>query len=152
MSYQISYSLQDDLLHITVSGTLSTPDTVPVWREILELSQQRQPERILLECILHTDQLSMHHCFELIDHLPMLSRLLHCKIALCEKNAGDEARRLFQFIETAAQDRGAQFRFFDTTENARRWLNSTEQWSDPLSSTEQWSEPLNKPQQAVQSE
>ncbi|QHI69514.1 hypothetical protein [Tichowtungia aerotolerans] len=122
MSYQISHSYQDDVLHITVSGILNNPDTLLVWHQVVEISHGHRPRAILLECSLNADRISMDHCFELIDRLPLLCRLLNCRIAIFGRKIEDETRDLLKFVETATRDRGAKVKLFGAIENARFWL------------------------------
>lgn len=122
MSYQVSHTHKDDTLHISVSGIFNHVDSLPVWQQVFELSHQIQPRSILLECTLHADRLSMDHCFELIDRLPLICKLLECKIAIFGKKIGDEARELLKFVETASCDRGARVKLFHAAEDAHHWL------------------------------
>lgn len=125
MSYNLKHIHKDNILHVTLKGTLSHANHLDVWKQIFDLSQGHTPIGILLECILSTQRISMTHCFEMIDRLPLLSSLLNCRVALCETESGDEVHDLFRFVETAAQDRGANLRFFNTAEDARLWLSNS---------------------------
>ena len=122
MSDRVSHIYDDDVLHITVKDALHNADHLPVWSRVFDISHQHGSERILLECVLNSDRISMAHCFEMIDRLPFLCRLLDCRIAMFEQNAGDEARELLRFVETAAQDRGASLRLFCGKDEATLWL------------------------------
>jgi hypothetical protein len=110
------------MLHISICGVFNHVDSLPVWQQVFELSHQTRPLGILIELTLHADRISMDHCFEIIERLPLICRLLDCKIAVFGKKAGNEARELLKFVETASRDRGARVRLFDALEDAKLWL------------------------------
>lgn len=122
MSYKVLHEKKDGILHVTAGGLFNTAQTVTVWQEVFDLALSERPQGMLLEITLLADRISMDHCFELIERLPLLSTLLGCKIAiLCGQPSG-EAAELLKFIETAARDRGANVKLFGAPDDARFWL------------------------------
>jgi hypothetical protein len=101
---------------------MNSPENITIWEHVMKVSHEHKAKRILIECAAASGRISMAHCFELIEKIPNLCRMLACKIALFEKHMGEETRELLKFVETAAADRGAHFKLFNDMEEARIWL------------------------------
>jgi hypothetical protein len=123
MLHTVTHTHQDGVLHIKATGAMNRSESVRIWEQVQSISHKHPAERILIECIPTSGRISMEHCFELIDRVPLISRCLACRIALFGQHMGDEMRELMKFVETAVTDRGAQFKLFFELEEARLWLN-----------------------------
>jgi len=123
MSYQVTHLHQDGVLHFVATGTMSTPETIGIWDQLHSKAHEHEAKRILIECVSTSGRISMEHCFDLIEKIPLICRSLACKVALFEKHMSEETRDLLLFVETAITDRGAPFKLFCELEEAKLWLN-----------------------------
>ncbi len=103
---------------------MNSGENVGMWHHVHAIAHEHQAKRILIECAADSGRISMAHCLELIEKIPLLCRRLACKVALFEKHMGEETRDLLTFVENAATDRGAHFKHFSELEEARLWLNN----------------------------
>ncbi len=123
-SLELSHSNHNGVLHIKTRGALNRPENLHVWEQVQSISNEHQAKRVLIECDPTSSHISMEHCFELIEKIPLISRCLACKIALFEHQISGEMHELLKFVETAVTDRGAHFKLFQELEEARHWLKN----------------------------
>lgn len=122
MSLPVRHSHENGVVHFVASGSMHQGETFHIWKHIQDIAHQYQAKRVLIEYSASCERISMEHCFDLIEQIPVMSRHLACKIALFEQHMSEEARELLKFIEASVTERGAHLKLFCKLEEAHLWL------------------------------
>lgn len=121
-NYEICSAWENDVLRISISGTLGEPmmaGAKRIGQNVAELFDEHAPDKVLIDCTNLTGRLGVAETyFHLREYRP--GAHLPSKVAVLDL---PENRALFSFQETTGMNAGLFAKYFGNLAEALQWLH-----------------------------
>ena len=117
-SYEIFFSLDDDVLKIVISGSLVKGEAFDIAQAVYEIFDQYKPSKVLIDCAHFVGRLGVTDTY---THVRAIRPGKHrpSRVAVFDNL---ENKDYFSFYETTSLNVGFNARFFGDLAKAQRWL------------------------------
>ena len=119
--FKLTIEKQQDVLHVKVEGQRTYKLLVKITEQIIEACRQNSTCRALVDVRAMGGKLSIWETFKLVTSCFAKFRNWRVlrKAAIVDR---EDARPRYKFMETVADNRGYNLRFFEDTAEALSWL------------------------------
>ena len=119
--FKLTIEKQKDILHVKVEGQRTYQSLVKITEQIVEACRQNNTFRALVDVRAMGGKLTIWESFKLVTSC--FARLRDWRVlkqaAIVDR---EDARPRYKFMETVADNRGYNLRFFEDTDEAQSWL------------------------------
>lgn len=119
MEYQLTSSMNKDVLEITISGEGNKENSNEIAMKVIDLVKRSKPRSVLVDVRSIRGTLSILETFDLVRSYP--NQTPHIRTAVVDR---EENERQLDFYETLAANVGYAAQYFTDIDVARAWLNS----------------------------
>ena len=130
MSLNIDIELRESYLFATVCGERTSENIAALAKEILDVCQKNNIDRVLVDLRKFTGRLNITDSYLVVDRILPTIKLFHQlkKVAVLELEERYERSR---FFEGVAQDNGYNIRMFEDQDVATAWLSKSVEQESP---------------------
>jgi len=119
--FKLTMKKQNDILHVKVEGQRTYQSLVKITEQIMEVCHQDNTFRALVDVRAMGGKLTIWESFKLVTSC--FTRLRDLRVlrqaAIVDR---EDARPRYKFMETVADNRGHNLRFFEDIDEAQSWL------------------------------
>lgn len=119
MEYEITSSMNKDILEITISGQGSKENRSEIVMKVVDLVRRAEPRCVLIDVRSIRGPLGVIETYDIVDSYPKGTP--HIRAAIVDAK---EHKRQTNFYETVSVNVGYAIQYFTDMDAARAWLNS----------------------------